>query len=429
MALRTKYAPGSFTKNFAWAGTGFKRLHTAIRAGYSNSLAPVQRDKWREDSAINDASLELIPINFFLHNKNGGMSIDELVFQAVKRPHTIDFDRLALFAFHLNRIGKPPGRGVERPALWANQFAKEELWSRGNWQSAPLSQQNIDDFIAETMDASDDVRIKCRNNYRYFFELAGYLPSSTLTINTGSESWAAAALYLTWDRYLLDGGRKTEERLLERLTVEELHKLIGVSEASLQATAKAAAPKYLAAGDLKRFALQATSATVAAASPPATAASTVPGAAATTPAEAPEAVWLDEDGSDDAVGRSIGTKLVQQRNRKIAAELRLHYRHKCMFCGTRLQIGDQRFYAEAAHIKPLGAPHNGPDKTSNLLVLCPNHHLQFDRGMLRLVTDGSNFKLKSSVSSDELHDKIVKPKHSIDKTCVEWHHEWFRDKR
>jgi hypothetical protein len=83
MALRTKYAPGSFTKNFAWAGRGFKRLHTVIRAGYGGVFLPVQRSKWRADSGINDASLELIPINFFLHNKDGKMSVDELVFQAV----------------------------------------------------------------------------------------------------------------------------------------------------------------------------------------------------------------------------------------------------------------------------------------------------------------------------------------------------------
>lgn len=135
MALRAKYAPGSFTKNFAWAGTGFKRLHTVIRAGYDGSLSPVQRNKWRTDSGINDASLELIPINFFLHNKDGKMSVDELVFQAIQRPHTIDFDRLALFAFHLNQVGKPPGQAVRRPALWANEFVKEVLWRRGSWQA------------------------------------------------------------------------------------------------------------------------------------------------------------------------------------------------------------------------------------------------------------------------------------------------------
>jgi hypothetical protein len=277
------------------------------------------------------------------------------------------------------------------------------------------------------LDASEDVRVKSRNNYRHFFELAGYLPCSTPTINTGAESWVANALYLTWDRYLLDGGRKMEERLLEKIDVEEIHKLVGVSHASMRESANAAIITYLDAGALRRF--ETLGAVAGAALSTRAARLAVPVTVVGASGDAPEAFWLDEDGSDDAVGRSLGSKFIQKRNRKLAAELRLHYRHKCMFCGIRLQIGDERFYAEAAHIKPLGVPHSGPDKTSNLLVLCPNHHLQFDRGILRLEADGASFKINSSVSGDDLHGKIVKPRHSLDVDCVKWHYEWFRDKR
>jgi putative restriction endonuclease len=35
-------------------------------------------------------------------------------------------------------------------------------------------------------------------------------------------------------------------------------------------------------------------------------------------------------------------------------------------------------------LKPLGSPHYGPDKVANILVLCPNHHIMFDRGALRI---------------------------------------------
>lgn len=44
---------------------------------------------------------------------------------------------------------------------------------------------------------------------------------------------------------------------------------------------------------------------------------------------------------------------------------------------TRLETA-ARPYAEAAHIMPLGIPHNGPDKLENLLCLCPNCHVLFD---------------------------------------------------
>src|SRR6478672_8334883 len=44
-------------------------------------------------------------------------------------------------------------------------------------------------------------------------------------------------------------------------------------------------------------------------------------------------------------------------------------------------------YAEAAHIWPLGRPHNGPDELANLLCLCPNHHVLFDNGAFA-IADG-----------------------------------------
>jgi len=39
-------------------------------------------------------------------------------------------------------------------------------------------------------------------------------------------------------------------------------------------------------------------------------------------------------------------------------------------------------YAEAAHIRALGLPHNGPDVLENLLCLCPNDHVRFDAGAI-----------------------------------------------
>jgi hypothetical protein len=59
------YTPGSFTKNFSWHRS-YKKLHGAIRRGFSVDLTPVTRDAWRKGSAIGDANRELIPLNFFL---------------------------------------------------------------------------------------------------------------------------------------------------------------------------------------------------------------------------------------------------------------------------------------------------------------------------------------------------------------------------
>ena len=55
------------------------------------------------------------------------------------------------------------------------------------------------------------------------------------------------------------------------------------------------------------------------------------------------------------------------------------YDHRCQMCGIRLK-GLSGPYAEAAHVRPLGAPHNGPDTAGNILCLCSNHHVLFDHG-------------------------------------------------
>jgi predicted restriction endonuclease len=67
------------------------------------------------------------------------------------------------------------------------------------------------------------------------------------------------------------------------------------------------------------------------------------------------------------------------RDSAAAISVKRLYDYSCQICQTRLTVGQQP-YAEAAHIKPLGIPHNGPDYPTNLLCLCPNHHVLFDLG-------------------------------------------------
>ena len=63
----------------------------------------------------------------------------------------------------------------------------------------------------------------------------------------------------------------------------------------------------------------------------------------------------------------------------------LHGSH-CQVCSERLAT-PAGFYAEAAHIRPLGAPHHGPDVLGNILCLCPNHHALFDFGSFSISED------------------------------------------
>jgi len=61
--------------------------------------------------------------------------------------------------------------------------------------------------------------------------------------------------------------------------------------------------------------------------------------------------------------------------------------YTCQVCGTRLETPAGP-YAEAAHVRPLGRPHDGTDATENLLCLCPNCHVLFDLGAITVEDDG-----------------------------------------
>lgn len=73
-------------------------------------------------------------------------------------------------------------------------------------------------------------------------------------------------------------------------------------------------------------------------------------------------------------------------NTATAARVKKYHDFRCQVCGERLltPVGP---YAEAAHIKPLGTPHNGLDTTDNILCFCPNHHVLFDLGAITIEDD------------------------------------------
>ncbi|MEV0730679.1 HNH endonuclease [Polymorphospora sp. NPDC050346] len=65
------------------------------------------------------------------------------------------------------------------------------------------------------------------------------------------------------------------------------------------------------------------------------------------------------------------------RSTKVAETVKAIYDHHCQICGERLETPNGG-YSQAAHTRGLGAPHHGPDHISNVLCLCPNHHVLFD---------------------------------------------------
>ena len=85
-------------------------------------------------------------------------------------------------------------------------------------------------------------------------------------------------------------------------------------------------------------------------------------------------------------GRTEVRTLRVVRDTALGKRVKELHGYRCQVCGMRLECAGGP-YAEAAHIRPLGAPHDGPDVLENLLCLCPNHHVLFDHGGISIADD------------------------------------------
>ncbi|MGV9380007.1 HNH endonuclease [Nonomuraea sp. NPDC003707] len=110
------------------------------------------------------------------------------------------------------------------------------------------------------------------------------------------------------------------------------------------------------------------------------------------------------------------------RDSALAQQIKDLHGHHCQICGQRLRLPNGS-YAEGAHIRPVGTPHNGPDEPGNLLCLCPNDHVLFDRGGFTLTDDLQVF--------DEVAGQIrgslrLAPQHTINIANVAYHRQVVR---
>ncbi|SDH10327.1 YDG/SRA domain-containing protein [Winogradskyella thalassocola] len=94
------------------------------------------------------------------------------------------------------------------------------------------------------------------------------------------------------------------------------------------------------------------------------------------------------------------------RDTKLAHDIKKLYNYECQVCGTTIITKSGR-YAEGAHIKPLGKPHNGNDNTDNLLCLCPNHHVMLDKGVFSIENDNSLIGIDGILKLHEKHKLAI----------------------
>ena len=105
------------------------------------------------------------------------------------------------------------------------------------------------------------------------------------------------------------------------------------------------------------------------------------------------------------------------RDTAVSRRVKEWHKYACQVCGTALSCV-AGLYAEGAHIRPLGRPHNGPDTEENLLCLCPNHHVLLDAG---------GFTINDDYSLNGLDGRLTNiSKHTVSLEHLRYHRSLWR---
>ena len=293
---------------------------------------------------------------------------------------------------------------------WARDFVLDRLWSDGFWRRAELDPNRIDTFLNSALDARNEVRTKCRTNYRHLFKLAGYLDGTEPDIENRDAPWLSSAVILAWDRGILSRQLPelpTTEQLGQLIRELRVYRLLGVPKEFADSLALSLAPAYIEHRGVRRFEQEATPVGPTA----------VPTVRRGSRTRARELEEIGRDLNSSQVARTRREVEQQLRNTALAAALRRLYASQCMFCDSRVfvSISPEQFYAEAAHIRPLGRPHNGPDLPENMLVLCPNCHIQFDSGTLAItLVSKTEMRVTSPAANHPLEGRVVRTRKGHD---------------
>lgn len=129
----------------------------------------------------------------------------------------------------------------------------------------------------------------------------------------------------------------------------------------------------------------------------------------------------EQQGKPGPVPRSRSMVVRVIRDSELGRRVKALYGYRCQVCGTTLECQGGP-YAEAAHIRPLGRPHDGPDELPNLLCLCPNHHVLFDNGGFSIAEDLSLLGLPGRLTRN--------PRHTVSQDHLAYHRRiWGRSGR
>ena len=135
---------------------------------------------------------------------------------------------------------------------------------------------------------------------------------------------------------------------------------------------------------------------------------------------------ITDAGTDQPVrGEWVIRRII--RDTRVGIALKRIYDGACQVCVRRILVSPERVYAEAHHLRPLGGRHRGPDRMSNVLVLCPTHHLEYDHALI--AQNPETLRLSTVQTDHPFRGRKLrfKANHRVDTTHVRYH--WRRHRR
>lgn len=125
------------------------------------------------------------------------------------------------------------------------------------------------------------------------------------------------------------------------------------------------------------------------------------------------------EGGGDRTLRAAQTIQRIVRDTAVTRQVKRLYDFTCQICSLVLPTPVTP-YAEAAHIRPLGRPHDGRDALDNVLCLCPNDHVLFDFGAITVLPESLTITGETRLEGRPL---FIAPTHRIDLLNFDYHRE------
>lgn len=144
-------------------------------------------------------------------------------------------------------------------------------------------------------------------------------------------------------------------------------------------------------------------------------------------------LWVDLVGGNSKVGSGAlpagqvlpgrTTAIVERvvRDSAVSKRIKALYGHRCQVCRTQVAI-PSGYYAEGAHIRPLGKPHAGDDTPGNVFCLCPTCHVRLDSGAITISDD---LVVEDRLLCERVGPLLVEKDHVIERKNLAYHRERF----